>query len=99
MILDQIIVPFRGFTISFTVLCFMSISLEWVSLFTIYFPDILLYLAIYMCATLQCISGLDSVKTKETVSGWISEMDTLIPGRTASEGEAVILCSLTRKMC
>lgn len=96
MILDLIIVPFMGFTISFTVLCFMSISLEWVSLFTIYFPDILLYLAIYMCATLQCTSGLDS---KEIVSGWISEMDTLIPGRTASEEEAVILCSLTRKMC
>lgn len=77
----------------------MSIPFECVSLFTICFPDILLYLAIYICATLPCRSVLDSVKTKVIVSGWISEMDTLIPGRTLSEEEAVILCSLTRKMC
>lgn len=77
----------------------MSISLEWVSLFTICFPDILLYLAIYICVTLPCRSGLDSMKTKVIVSGWIREMDTLSPGRTWSEEEAVILCSLTRKMC
>lgn len=91
--------PFTGFTIFSTVFRFMSISFEWVSLFTICFPDILLYLAIYICATLPCISGLDSVKTQVIVSGWITEMDPLIPGRTASEEEAVILCSLTRKTC
>lgn len=72
---------------------------ERVSLFTICIPDILLYLVIYICANLPHRSDLDSVKTKVIVSGWIREMDTLIPGRTVTEEEAVILCSLTGKMC
>lgn len=55
--------------------------------------------AIYICATLPCRSGPDSVNIKVIVSEWISEIDTLIPGRTVSEEEAVILSSLTRKMC